>query len=122
MCVCSGKYRAPCPRSSTSAASAPGSMASCVGNIATPVSIAARLHPEMPLEAAHPAQPALVVAAAVGHIGADLGVGEDEEALLADRGDHHVGDLLGLEDGRDLLELLDRQLAVRDHRRAHVLR
>ena len=39
MCVCSGKYSARCPRSSTSAASAPGSIASWVGNIASPVSI-----------------------------------------------------------------------------------
>src|SRR3954452_683655 len=43
MCVCSGNHREPCPRCSTSTASAPGVMASCVGNIATPVSIGGTL-------------------------------------------------------------------------------
>src|SRR3954449_3857513 len=43
MCVCSGNHSEPCPRSSTNAASSPGPMASCVGNIATPVSIGGTL-------------------------------------------------------------------------------
>ena len=44
----------------------------------------------MSLEPAHAPQPALVVVAALGHVGPDLGVGEDEEALLADRLDDRV--------------------------------
>src|SRR5215207_3154716 len=43
MCVCSGNQTESCPRSSASAASAPGPMASCVGNIATPVSMGGTL-------------------------------------------------------------------------------
>src|SRR3954469_26071373 len=162
MCVCSGNHSEPCPRSSTNAASSPGPRASCVGNIATPVSIGgtlrgfahaprrelragllrlqlphlglarvadddvaqalrglviatltgvetdvlARLHQGPPswtgtatrwypaagplhlkvsLQPAHSPQPSLGVAAAVRHVGPDLGVGEDQEPLLADR-------------------------------------
>src|SRR3954453_1464624 len=198
MGVCSGNHSEPCPRSSTTAASPPGPMASCVGNIATPVSIggtlrsfrhaprgelrpvvvrfqlphpglarvaddhvaqpfgglviatltgvetdvlarlyqgpplgtgtatrwypcAGPLHLKISLQPAHSPEPTLVVVAAVAHIGPDFGMGEDQEPLLADRLDDRVGHLLGLEDGRHLLELLDRQLALGDHRRAHVL-
>src|SRR3954466_14110745 len=43
MCVSRGNPGGPCPPSPTNAASSPGPMASCVGNIATPVSIGGTL-------------------------------------------------------------------------------
>src|SRR5436190_5310774 len=73
------------------------------------------------LEATHPGHPALVVAAAGGHVAADLGVREDQDALLLEGPDVVVGDLLGLDDLGDLAQLVDVE-AFRNHRRVDELR
>src|SRR5215208_4278750 len=54
------------------------------------------------LQLPHPAQPARVVLAAIAHVLGDLGVREDQEALLPHGRDDVVGDLLGLDDRGDL--------------------
>ena len=72
------------------------------------------------MEAAHAAQPAVVVVAALGHVRPDLRVGEDQEALLADRLDHGVGHLLGLEDRGDRLELVERERAWSVNVKSHL--
>src|SRR5688500_4805737 len=77
--------------------------------------------PEMGLQLAHSVEPALVVGAAVAHVLGDLGVGEDQEALLLDGLNDLVRDLLGLDDGGDLAQLVEVQ-AVGDHGRVDELR
>ena len=76
---------------------------------------------DLGLQPPHPGQPGVGVRGAGGVVAADLGVGEDQEPVLGQRGHPRVGDLVGGERGVAGEQVLERP-GLLEHPGLHALR